>query len=361
MTPYLVITPQTEPDGTSGVNWYDTNLRFNGTKYDRIGSKVYSESFYDVFGGNMEFRADRVIQILDSEGFYREVGTNTAIMLWREYFSDRATGEVFMRAIPFKIAERVAAGTFANPAKNKGTYDPNAVGPVTSTKNITIAARQVSNIDIKAGDTHPLGGTLTIAGITQPTFGIARINTATQTVDYLPDPEFTGADEIKYWLTNGNGHFTQGKVNITVVSSTSSVASEARLIGHYDLGSTHVLMAGDVMNLDFVPSGTTLTATVTRAGPSIQARTFPGFTAKRKSGTTQIDVFKYLLPFAMTSLTSVSDYDAVVSFNWQTGILALRTDFPERSTLTFTVTYSDGTRSSTAPLVITLQNTGRRF
>lgn len=70
-------------------------------------------------------------------------------------------------------------------------------------------------LDVLANDTNSTGESLSVAGVTQPSFG-SVILMPDGTVSYTPTPNFVGSDSFKYLAKDADGHTATGTVKITV-------------------------------------------------------------------------------------------------------------------------------------------------
>ncbi|MFP6610970.1 MAG: tandem-95 repeat protein, partial [Pirellulales bacterium] len=87
---------------------------------------------------------------------------------------------------------------------------PNAVDDTAATD-----AGIAVTIDVLANDTDADGDTLSTAGVTQPSNGTATINDD-DTINYLPNVNFSGLDTFAYSISDGNGGTATATVDITV-------------------------------------------------------------------------------------------------------------------------------------------------
>ena len=71
-------------------------------------------------------------------------------------------------------------------------------------------------INVVSNDSDPDGDTLTVASVTAPGHGTARINADQKTVTYTPAPDFNGTDSFTYTISDGRGGRSTATVRLTV-------------------------------------------------------------------------------------------------------------------------------------------------
>ena len=118
----------------------------------------------------------------------------------------------------------------------------------------------LDDLDVLGNDTDPDGDPLTVIAASAPN-GTVTIN-GDGTLDYQPDPGFTGPDTISYTISDGNGGTDIGSVAVTVGGgnlppvATDDTAS----------GTSEVLIPNiDVLGNDSDPDGDPLTVTAATA------------------------------------------------------------------------------------------------
>lgn len=83
------------------------------------------------------------------------------------------------------------------------------------------------NINVLGNDGDPDGDPLTVSAISAPAHGTASVNDD-NTVRYVPDAGYTGADSFTYTVSDGNGGTDTATVGLTVRNTTApKVASAA--------------------------------------------------------------------------------------------------------------------------------------
>jgi len=99
-------------------------------------------------------------------------------------------------------------------------------------------------IDVLANDTDvDAGQVLTVASITQPLSGAATLN-GNNTVTYVPNAGFTGADSFTYTVEDGAGGSATGVVRIDVISDPPTLQDDA-VVGNYGVPTIINVLAND--------------------------------------------------------------------------------------------------------------------
>ena len=194
------------PDGRS--------VKLAGVKTDSIGQIKYANGS-ETFTIGLEEMAG----ILSHQGYYT-TPDGRKIVLLEEYFSDRATGEIFKTSIPIQIAENVPLlksrwYMLDRDAISLGHIDLNAPAPVAFSDTASTTAGKSVVIDVLHNDVDLRNLVMKVDGTTQPVHGTVTAN-SDGTLTYKPDGDFTGVDTFKYWLTDKNGKFDDGFVTVTV-------------------------------------------------------------------------------------------------------------------------------------------------
>ncbi|MDB9707976.1 Ig-like domain-containing protein, partial [Planktotalea frisia] len=137
-----------------------------------------------------------------------------------------------------------------------GNQAPTAVDDKATTPEDTL----LEDIDVLGNDTDPEGDPLTVTGATAPN-GTVTIN-PDGTLDYQPDPGFSGPDTISYVIDDGNGNTDTGTVAVTVGSNGPPVATDDAL---QTTPEDTLLEDINVLGNDTDPDGDPLTVTVATA------------------------------------------------------------------------------------------------
>ncbi|KRQ94727.1 hypothetical protein CQ12_04135 [Bradyrhizobium jicamae] len=196
------------PDGRSVV--------LQGVKHDNLGTINYRI-------GNEVFNIgrDQMAGLLTHQGYYT-TDDGRKIVVLEEYFSDRATGEIFKTSIPIQIADNVPLlqdqwFLLDGDAKWLGKVDLNAAAPVAAADTASTSQAASVVIDVLKNDTDPNGLAMSVDGITQPTHGTVTQN-SDGTLTYTPNGDFVGTETFKYWATDHNAKFDDGIVTVNVRS-----------------------------------------------------------------------------------------------------------------------------------------------
>jgi hypothetical protein len=188
-------------------------VALEGTKTDSIGTVKYSHSLDPLAIGQQEMDA-----LLTREGYYT-TSDGRKIVIVEEYFSDRATGEVFKTGIPIQLADNVRPGGHWWPTSgeviHRGMINLNSAAPVTQADMATVASGASVDINVLGNDRDADNSTLFVDGLTQPKHGQVFVN-AVGAVTYRSDDGFQGDDTFHYWATDNNGNFTRETVTVTV-------------------------------------------------------------------------------------------------------------------------------------------------
>ena len=86
--------------------------------------------------------------------------------------------------------------------------------PVAIDDSVTTVENTAVTIDVVANDTDPDSDTLSLAGVTKPAHGTAKI--VSGKVTYTPTTFYTGVDSFDYAVSDGRGGMDTGTVNVTV-------------------------------------------------------------------------------------------------------------------------------------------------
>ncbi|MFK8011387.1 MAG: Ig-like domain-containing protein [Marinicellaceae bacterium] len=204
--PYEYLSPAT----SAGSGVY-----YTGIKTDSIGDIVipsgtdtYGTSSFDMIG------------IVSQDGYYRtENGAPYAIV--EEFYSDRLTGKIHKLGLKTLLGPQVDAA-LGNPfsawsdAIQIGIIDIESNQPIAFDDSIMAALNSTSKIFLLANDSDPDSDDLSIDGIVQPQHGRVFLN-SDNSIEYIPDFDFLGADYFSYWATDGNGNYSNAEVVVQVI------------------------------------------------------------------------------------------------------------------------------------------------
>ena len=216
---------------TLEVNWHDIpvwsfdwpggrSIILDGIKHDDIGDIPYrlGNEAYNIGRDQME-------GLLTHQGYYTTEDGRKIVVL-EEYYSDRATGEIFKTSIPIQISDNVPLTQdpwflIEGDAKWLGKIDLTAVAPLAKADTALTTQSTGVVIDVLKNDIDPNGLTISIDGITQPAHGQVSEN-PDGTLNYTPHDDFIGVETFKYWVTDQNAKFDAGIVTISVASGNES-------------------------------------------------------------------------------------------------------------------------------------------
>jgi len=155
--------------------------------------------------------------------------------------------------------------TFNTELRDSGVNQP----PVAANDSRTVAEDGSVDIDVLGNDSDPEDDPLDVSAVSNPPHGSASINT-NNTVLYVPDGNYNGADSFSYTLSDGNGGTDTANVSMTVnpvndfpvaandsgVTTTQGTSVEIDVL----LNDSDV-DGGDVLNVSAVGSATSGTVT----------------------------------------------------------------------------------------------------
>ena len=204
--PYEYLSPAT----SAGSGVY-----YTGMKTDSIGDIVIP-SGTDSFGtGSFD-----MIGIVSQDGYYRtESGEPYAIV--EEFFSDRLTGKIYKYGLKTFLGPQVEVelgNQFSawSDAFQVGIININSLAPITNNDTMLVAQDSITRKYLLANDSDPESDDLSIDGIVQPQHGLVFLNDD-NSIDYVPDFDYLGADYFSYWATDGHGNYSRADVVIQVI------------------------------------------------------------------------------------------------------------------------------------------------
>lgn len=100
---------------------------------------------------------------------------------------------------------------FNTELRNSGGNQP----PVAGNDSASVAEDGSVDINVLADDSDPDGDALAVTGVSNPPHGNASIN-GDDSIRYVPDANYNGADNFSYTLSDGNGGSDTGNVSVTV-------------------------------------------------------------------------------------------------------------------------------------------------
>ena len=160
-----------------------------------------------------------MIAICEQDGYYRDAD-GTPWVIVEEYFTERATGTIHKFGVPVRLGpdvDEVLGNQFFawRDAFQRGTIDFANQAPSAAPDRALTGIDTETTIDLLANDIDPEGDPLAIDGIVQPRHGLVFDN-GDGTVQYRPDFDFEGTDRFRYWVSDGQGHFTPAEVIVRV-------------------------------------------------------------------------------------------------------------------------------------------------
>ncbi len=193
-----------------------SGVEYSGEKTDSIGvnplpggADELGVPFYDM------------IALLERDGYYRDPNGD-AYAIVENYFSDRATAEIHKYGFKTYLGPEVDAAmqspyTAWKGAIYRGEIDLDSSPPLGNDDSAEVVAGTEVTIDLLANDTDPDGDSLKVDGIVHPNYGAVYDN-GDGTITYKAIGGFTGSEEFRYWVTDGQGNFSPAQVTVTVTA-----------------------------------------------------------------------------------------------------------------------------------------------
>lgn len=197
-----------DPATTAG-----TGIFFNGTKTDSIGANPVPAG-YDSLG----MYSHEMIALVEQAGYYQtQSGEHYTVK--REYFSDRATGEVYMEPLKIRlgpdVVDMLGNKYFAwKDARYRGTIDLNNRPPTTHNDSGSVSAGGELTLNLTANDSDPEGDSLRILSVVSPMYG--TLHYSGSRITYQAYPGVRGTDVFHYWVGDEHGNAHRGEVSISV-------------------------------------------------------------------------------------------------------------------------------------------------
>ncbi|RBP50603.1 Ig-like domain-containing protein [Arenicella xantha] len=190
-------------------------VSYTGFKTDSIGQTPVPAGV-DTYG---IFVRDMIANV-EINGYYHDTDSGDIYTVVENYFSDRATGEI----------HKVGFKTFLGPdvvsvlgnqfhawadAVDMGDINIASASPTAIDDAASTTVETAVQLNLTTNDTDPENDSLYVDGIVQPRDGRVFQDSASS-VTYMPNFGFTGVDTFYYWVSDGNGNFSKGHVNVTV-------------------------------------------------------------------------------------------------------------------------------------------------
>lgn len=166
---------------------------------------------------NYDLALHSVLNVVDNTGYYRNED-GSAWYILEYYFSDRGTGEIHKVGVPVRFSERVYLGnphTAWKNAQELGPIDFENRGPIVQNHRAAASINGSVVIDVLEGSSDPEGDTVVLDRPGHATHGTVLVR-VDGLVEYTPDLDFSGQDQFKYWLEDGQGNFSPGWVFVGV-------------------------------------------------------------------------------------------------------------------------------------------------
>lgn len=191
-------------------------LRLTGEKTDSIGNSPLPAGVDEITIPYYD-----MIAILERDGYF-QAANGDAYAVVEQYFSDRASGEIYKKGLKTRLGPDVLAvmqnsnGAWGN-AVFAGEINLDSSPPVAANDSASTFEEVEVILDLLANDTDEEGDTLQVDGIVQPRNGRVYPNDD-GTFTYRPAISFRGSDQFYYWVTDGQGNYAKGRVKLEVVA-----------------------------------------------------------------------------------------------------------------------------------------------
>lgn len=184
----------------------------SGSKTDSIG-----ESPQPAGTDNYHMLPINLLGLLTRDGYF-ETTDGVAYALIERYFSERATGEIHKYGYRLQIGEDLqnafGSGNWQD-VELAGIVDLDSTPPQANNDIGNVGQDSTLVLNLINNDSDPDKDPLRIDGIVDPLNGEVFDN-GDGTITYLPDYHYLGSDQFDYWLTDGHGNFSKGRVTINV-------------------------------------------------------------------------------------------------------------------------------------------------
>lgn len=185
---------------------------FRLTKVDSIGA-IELPAGTDSLGVGMQ----QMIRILEQQGFYRD-DQGRPLVIVREYFSDRTTGDVHKVPVPVWLDDDVPLQNQYFPyrdALDRGSIDLSLAPPEVPERQITTSLESEVAFDGLEDVSSGSDRDLEISAVFQPRHGDVFWSPEGE-LRYRPDFGFRGSDRFVYWVHDGHGGFGMAAVDVEV-------------------------------------------------------------------------------------------------------------------------------------------------
>lgn len=145
-----------------------------------------------------------------------------------------------------------------------GNTDKPQEAPVAVNDTASVAQDSSIDINVLANDTDGNGDTLTVTAVTAPQNGQATIN-SDNTVHYVPNSGYNGADSFAYTISDGNGGEASASVTLTV-NAPANIAPVAN--DDVETTAQNVAISINVVQNDTDANSDSLTVISTTQGSS---------------------------------------------------------------------------------------------
>ncbi|MDQ2076689.1 Ig-like domain-containing protein [Marinimicrobium sp. ABcell2] len=189
------------------------DLVLEGTRTDSIG-----ESPLPAGSDRLRVRGRDMVALVSQNGYYL-TESGEAYTIVKQYFSERATGDVHLRSLKTylgpEVQDRLENQYHAwRDAKYLGLIDLDKAPPVAQDNSVTTPANTEVTIAVLDNDSDPEGSPLRISAVLAPPYG--EVFHDGETIRYRPYFDFTGEDYFHYWVTDDQGNFSRARVDVTV-------------------------------------------------------------------------------------------------------------------------------------------------
>jgi G8 domain. len=187
-------------------------MTFSGSKADSIGTNPLPGG-----GDVLTFSSNHFRRILSEDGYYIEPLSGDYFVVFRQYFSDRATGELHKYGFKVRLTDEakdtVERGSWE--AQLNGEINLLSVPPVAGNDVFNVDANTDVTLDLIANDLDVDGDKLTIDSYEDPIHGYLFYDSSAR-LTYRPAINYVGTDTFNYWVSDNQGNISKANVSIRI-------------------------------------------------------------------------------------------------------------------------------------------------
>jgi hypothetical protein len=175
--------------------------------------------------------------------------------IWQGNTAYTASGLLPGSTYEFRVMARDAFLNTTAPSASAFATTPDNQAPIAVNDSASTDMDHPVTLSVLDNDSDPEGDALTIIDVTQGFNG--SVTHTGSSLDYLPNPGFTGIDSFGYTIDDGFSGTASGSVYITVIQANSAPVASTDNVS-INVGDTIVI---DVLSNDTDPDGDTLLIT----------------------------------------------------------------------------------------------------